>query len=110
MSPFSWPVVGGAVLVGSPALWAALVDHTLSPDVAVLRVALCGIGVWLVLSVVVSLATGAADATARAAAATSVGVEGEEVPGQISGQVSGQISGQISGQVFGQVAGGPDQR
>lgn len=51
----SWPVIGAAVLVGSPAAWAALVTGTLSPDVAMVRIALCVLGAWLALSVVASL-------------------------------------------------------
>lgn len=52
----SWPVLGAAVLVGSPALWAALVSETLSPDVAMVRIGLCVLGVWIALSVVAALA------------------------------------------------------
>ncbi len=55
MSPLSWPVATGALLLGSPALWAALVDGTLSLDSALLRVALCGLATWAALSAAVSL-------------------------------------------------------
>jgi hypothetical protein len=57
MSPLSWPVVVGTLVVGSPALWAAQVTGTLSPDVAVVRLVLCLLGVWAAMSVVASLAT-----------------------------------------------------
>jgi hypothetical protein len=57
MSPLSWPVVVGTLAVGSPALYAALASGTLSPDVALVRVLLCAVGVWAVCSLVASLAT-----------------------------------------------------
>jgi len=56
VSPFSWPVLVGTLVVGSPALYAAQVAGTLSPDVALVRLVLCALGVWAVCSVVVSLA------------------------------------------------------
>ena len=55
MSPLSWPVLVGAVLIGSPALWAAYVSGTLSPDVAALRLGLCVLLTWAALSIVASL-------------------------------------------------------
>jgi hypothetical protein len=55
MTPLSWPVAIGTLLVGSPALWAAQVDGTLSSDVALFRLLLCAVGVWAVLSLVVGL-------------------------------------------------------
>ncbi|MBA2955761.1 hypothetical protein GON03_15610 [Nocardioides sp. MAH-18] len=75
MSPFSWPVVLGTIVVSSPALWAAQVSGTLSPDVALLRLLVCLGAVWVAFSVVAMLATRtvqandlAEDALARAAA------------------------------------------
>ena len=62
MSPLSWPVVVGTLLVASPALWAAQVDGTLSPDVALVRLLICAIGVWIAVSLVVELAEGASRA------------------------------------------------
>jgi hypothetical protein len=59
MNPFSWPVLLGTLLVGSPALYAAQVAGTLSPDVALVRLLLCALGVWAVCSVVASLANDA---------------------------------------------------
>lgn len=45
MSPFSLPVLGGAAVVSSPALWRALVEGTASTQVALTRylvsVAIC---------------------------------------------------------------------
>jgi hypothetical protein len=67
MSPLSWPVVVGTLVVGSPALYAALGAGTLSTDVALVRMLLCALGVWAVCSVVASLA-GRAVATNEAAA------------------------------------------
>jgi hypothetical protein len=68
MNPFSWPVLAGTLLVGSPALYAAQVAGTLSPDVALLRLLLCAAGVWTVCSVVASLADDAVAANRAAAA------------------------------------------
>jgi hypothetical protein len=59
VSPLSWPVVVGTLLVGSPALWAAQVDGTLSPDVALVRLLVCAVGVWIAVSLVVELAESA---------------------------------------------------
>ncbi|MDF1605983.1 hypothetical protein [Nocardioides sp. YIM 152315] len=55
MSPLSWPVLIGTLLVGSPALYAAQVSGTLSFDVAVVRLLICMAGVWLALTAVASL-------------------------------------------------------
>lgn len=74
MSPLSWPVLLGTLLVGSPALYAAQVTGTLSPDVAAVRLLLCAAGVWAVCSVVASLANDAVAAN-RAAATSEVDVE-----------------------------------
>jgi len=68
MNLLSWPVIIGAVVIGSPALWAALVDGTLSTDVALMRVGVCGVGIWIVLSVVASLGSQALANTRRAQA------------------------------------------
>lgn len=68
MNLLSWPVIIGAVVVGSPALWAALVEGTLSMDVALMRVGLCGVGIWVVLSVITSLGSEALASTRRSQA------------------------------------------
>lgn len=70
MTPFSWPVLLGAAVIASPALWAAGVAGTLSPDVALVRVVLCVLGTWAALSVIGSLAAGALEADATRAAET----------------------------------------
>lgn len=57
MSPLSLPVLAGTLVVGSPALYAALASGTLSPDVALVRLLGCALGVWAVCSLVASLAT-----------------------------------------------------
>ena len=73
MSPLSWPVILGTLVVGSPALYAAQVGE-LSPDVAFVRLLICMGAVWLGLSVLASLTEGAvtsnklADAADEAAA------------------------------------------
>jgi len=59
MNPLSWPVVIGTLVVGSPALYAAQVSGTLSPDVALVRLLICMAGVWLVCSIVAGLVEGA---------------------------------------------------
>ncbi len=58
MSLLSWPVLLGAAILGSPALWAMWVSGTLSPDVAGLRLLICLLGSWAVLSLVARLAGG----------------------------------------------------
>jgi len=65
MSPLSWPVIIGTVLVGSPALWAAQVTGTLSPDVALVRLLVCLVGVWAVCSLVASIAESTVAANER---------------------------------------------
>jgi hypothetical protein len=57
-------VVLGTLLVGSPALWAAQVDRTLSPDVALVRLLVCAVGVWAVVSLGAVLAERAASTNA----------------------------------------------
>jgi hypothetical protein len=64
VSPLSWPVVVGTLLVGSPALWAAQVDGTLSLDVALVRLLICLLGVWVAVSLVVEIAAMATRANA----------------------------------------------
>lgn len=74
MSPLSFPVLGGAALVSSPALWRALVEGTAPTEVALTRylvsVAIC----WGVLAFVAMLVgpapapDGAAEAPDEAAA------------------------------------------
>jgi hypothetical protein len=61
MSLLSWPVLLGAAILGSPALWATWVTGTLSPDVAGLRLLVCLVGSWAVLSLVARLAGGSTD-------------------------------------------------
>lgn len=73
MNPLSWPVVAGTLVVGSPALYAAQVSGTLSPDVALVRLLICMAGVWLVCSVVASLVEGTVAANKVADAADAEG-------------------------------------
>jgi hypothetical protein len=79
MSPLSWPVVVGTLVVGSPALYAALGAGTLSPDVALVRMLLCALGVWAVCSAVASLAGRAV--TTNDAAAPEPPTESPAAPG-----------------------------
>ncbi len=65
MSPISWPVVTGTLLVGSPAIYAARVAGTLSVDAAMVRLLLCALGVWAVCSMFASFSAQAV-ATNRA--------------------------------------------
>jgi len=55
MSRLWWPVLAGGALIGSPALWAAYVTRTLSPDVAMMRLGLCVVVAWVVLNVFAAL-------------------------------------------------------
>ena len=80
MSPLSWPVVIGTLAVGSPALYAAQVDGTLSPDVALVRLLICMIGVWLACSVVASLVDGTVAANKLAEAADAATGDTTELP------------------------------
>ena len=55
MSPVSLPVLGGAAVVSSPALWGALVDGTTTTEAALMRY-LVGVAVcWAVLAFVAML-------------------------------------------------------
>lgn len=51
----SMPVLLGAVLLSSPALWRALVDGNGSPTVALTRFLVCAGLCWVALSVVAVL-------------------------------------------------------
>ena len=51
----SLPVLLGAALLSSPALWRALVEDTGSPTVALTRFLVCGVLCWVALSVVAML-------------------------------------------------------
>jgi hypothetical protein len=68
MSPFSWPVVLGTIAVSSPALWAAQVSGTLSPDVALMRLLVCLGCVWAAVSVVAMIAENTVRSNDRAVA------------------------------------------
>jgi hypothetical protein len=55
VSPFSGPVLLAAALISSPALWAALVDGTLSPEAAFTRYLVCAGLVWAGFAVLAML-------------------------------------------------------
>jgi hypothetical protein len=74
MSPLSWPVVIGTLLVGSPALYAAQVSGTLSPDVAAVRLLICMAAVWVACSTVASLTESAVAANKLAEAEAEAAV------------------------------------
>lgn len=104
MSPLSWPVVVGTLVVGSPALYAAQVAGTLSPDVALVRLLVCMGVVWLGLSVLASLTEGAVasnklanaadEAAARKLAATSaMSDETTVIPAITDDLIAGGIDG-----------------
>ncbi len=71
MSPLSWPVVVGTLILGSPALWAAQVSRTLSPDVALVRLGVCLVAVWATCTLVTVL-------TARTVAANELATADDE--------------------------------
>jgi hypothetical protein len=77
MSPLSWPVMIGTLAVGSPALYAAQVSGTLSPDVALVRLLICMAGVWLVCAVVASMVEGTVAANKLAAVAEAAADESD---------------------------------
>jgi len=68
MSPISWPVVTGTLVIGSPAIYAAQVAGTLSADAALVRLLLCAVGVWAIASMVVSMSSSAVAANQAAQA------------------------------------------
>ena len=76
MSPFSAPVLGGAAIVASPALWQSLVDGTLPLEVAMTRYLLAVVVSWAAISLVASLAFPSTPAhrAATAAAKRPLGV------------------------------------
>jgi hypothetical protein len=80
MNPLSWPVVIGTLVVGSPALYAAQVSGTLSPDVALVRLLICMAGVWLVCSIVAGLVEGAVAANTSADNADDGSTDTTELP------------------------------
>lgn len=55
MSPLSLPVLGGAAVVSSPALWGALVDGTTTTQAALGRYLVCVLVCWVVLAFVAML-------------------------------------------------------
>jgi hypothetical protein len=52
VSPLSMPVLGGAAVVSSPALWRALVEGTTTTEVALTRYLVSVLVVWAVLAFV----------------------------------------------------------
>lgn len=66
MMPWSLPVVACTLLMGWPALWAAQVDGTLSPDVAYQRLLLCLLAAWAGCALVANLSRGAVAANEAA--------------------------------------------
>jgi hypothetical protein len=55
VSPVSLPVLGGAAVVSSPALWRALVEGTTSTEVALTRYLVSVLVCWAVLGLVAML-------------------------------------------------------
>lgn len=79
MSPFSWPVLLGTLVVGSPAL-RAVQTGTLSVDAALVRLLICLAGVWAVCSVVVSLSTQTVEANRMVARLAEERADDERPP------------------------------
>jgi hypothetical protein len=75
MSPFSAPVLGGAALVSSPALWNGLVEGTTTPTVALMRYLVSALLCWMALEVVGLLVGPATPATPDRAASEADPVE-----------------------------------
>lgn len=83
-SPVSLPVLAGAAVVSSPALWRALVEGSISLEVALSRY-LVGVAVcWLALAVVAMLV----GPTPRSEGKQDAGVEprDEQAPGAGAGR------------------------
>lgn len=55
MSPVSWPVLGGAAVLSSPALWRALVEGTTPAEVALTRYLVGVVVCWALLAFVATL-------------------------------------------------------
>lgn len=55
MSPFSLPVLGGAAIVSSPALWQALVVGSTTTQVALTRYLVSVVVCWSVMAFVAML-------------------------------------------------------
>jgi uncharacterized membrane protein len=55
VSPLSFPVLGGAAVVSSPALWRALVEGTAPTEVALTRYLVSVVICWGVLAFVAML-------------------------------------------------------
>jgi hypothetical protein len=55
MSPLSLPVLGGAAVMSSPALYGALVDGTTTMETAMTRFLICAVLCWVALSALGSL-------------------------------------------------------
>lgn len=66
MSPLSWPVLGGAALLSSPALYRAFVLGTTSTDVALTRF-LVTLAVWWAVLAFVAMLIGPAPKPERVA-------------------------------------------
>lgn len=75
MSPISWPVVTGTLLVGSPAIYAAQVAGTLSVDTAMVRLLLCAVAVWAVCSMFASFSSQALESNQAKQAAIERAVQ-----------------------------------
>jgi hypothetical protein len=55
MSPLSFPVLGCAAVMSSPALYGAFVDGTTTPETALLRFLICAALCWAGFSALTSL-------------------------------------------------------
>lgn len=67
MSPFSMPVLAGAGVLSSPALWRAFVEGTAPVDVALTRYLVSLVVCWALLALVVALVGPAPEPTASSA-------------------------------------------
>ena len=65
----SLPVVGGGALLTSPALWAAFVDGTMSPETALVRWGVGAVVCWLGFSLLTMLLENTSAAPRRTDAA-----------------------------------------
>jgi hypothetical protein len=99
MSPFSAPVLGAATVLASSALWQALVDETLSLEVALTRFLVAAVVAWLALSALGALVGtpmavpvgGPGDADERPVASGALGAAGPGVGGSAFDQTTPQV-------------------
>jgi len=88
MSPFSMPVLAGAGVLSSPALWRAFVEGTAPVEVALTRYLVSLVVCWALLALVVALVGPAPEAEPEPSS--------EETPAPSPAPASGADTGAVS--------------